>query len=153
SCQFVIKVSDLCTGGNCGPAGSQGSKPDGADRGGATTGKLNATAPTQPKRAPSIVRVSVPNQNGAPVTGAQSWDPQKFVVVAPGSNNLIPIEAYDQFEAGPVTISALCNVGTSTLVSTATLADPKAAKVTFQWTAPASLVSDMNCAYTATSGA
>jgi len=153
SCAFKIVVSDLCTGGNCGPAGAQGTKPDGADRGGQTTGFLNATAPAQPKRAPSITRVSVPNQSGGAVAGAQTWDPQKFVIVAPGSVSNIGIEANDIFEAGPLSIAGACNVGTPVQVSVTQPTGPKSLQFQGTWTAPATLLADMHCTYTVTSAA
>ena len=153
SCSFQIQVHDLCTSGNCGPAGSQGSKADGADRGGATTGFLNATAPTPAKRAPNIVRVVVPNQSGAPVPGVQSWDPQKFVVVAPSTTYNISVEAFDQFEAGPLTITQTCNVGTAGTGTFSTPNGVKSGRLDTTWTSPGSLVADMSCTFTATSGA
>jgi hypothetical protein len=154
SCQFKIQVSDLCTAGDCGPAGSQGSKPDGADRGGSTSGFLNASAPAQPKRAPTILRVNVPNQDGGPVPGTpNSWDPQKFVVVQPGVTVNLSLDAEDTFEAGPLTIAGVCNLGTLTTVGTTQPGGVKTLHWDGTYTAPATLASDMNCVLTVTSTA
>jgi len=151
SCQFKILVHDLCTAGNCGPAGSQGSKPDGADRGGATTGYLNASAPAQPRRAPSIVRVTVPNQNGGTVPGVNSWDPQRYVVVLPSTTYNLSVEGYDNYEAGPLTITQVCNVGVGTPGAFTTPSGIKSGKLDATWTAPSGLVADMSCSFTVTS--
>ncbi|HVP62387.1 MAG TPA: SBBP repeat-containing protein [Myxococcaceae bacterium] len=154
SCQFKILVSDLCTNGDCGPAGSQGAKTDGADRGGVTTGFLNASAPKQPKRAPTIVRVVVPNQDGGDVGGTpNTWDPRKFVIVQPGVQIHLSLDAEDTFEAGPLTIGGVCNVGAGATFSTTTPGGPKTLHWEGGYTPPATLVADMNCVVTVTSTA
>ncbi|MBV8930594.1 MAG: hypothetical protein JO152_15845, partial [Mycobacteriaceae bacterium] len=154
SCQFKIQVSNLCTAGDCGPAGSQGSKPDGADRGGVTTGFLNASAPAQPKRAPNILRVNVPNQNGGPVPGTpNTWDPKNFVIVQPSVTVNLSLDAADTFEAGPLTIAGVCNVGTLTTVDTTQPGGVKTLHWDGTYTPPATLAADMNCVVTVTSTA
>jgi hypothetical protein len=96
--------------------------------------------------------VTVPNQDGASITGAQTWDPQKFVVVQPGQTYNVAIDAEDTFAAGPLSIAANCNLGTAATVD-AILADPTHLHFDGTWTAPATLAADMNCQFTVSSAA
>src|SRR5262249_58625242 len=76
SCVFTVVVHDLCTNNDCGadqPVGTPGRLANGADRGGATTGILNATAPAKPQEAPFITRTVAPNVSGT--NGATVVDP------------------------------------------------------------------------------
>jgi hypothetical protein len=168
ACQFKVVVHDLCTAGNCGPSGAPGAIADGQfkvtkigalDVTSSTTGILNATAPSQPRRAPSIVRAIAPNQSGGAIaTGvAQTWDPQKFAVVQPGGTGyVLQAEAYDQYEAGPLGATWSCNSGSAPLggiVNTPTPGDGKALKSLISWAAPTPLLSNMFCTVTFTSSA
>jgi hypothetical protein len=162
SCQFTIDVHDLCTAGNCGTG--PGSLPNGANKattvGGATVtshtvGALNATAPSQARRAPSIVRVVAPNLLGPAATGVQTWDPQKVAIVQPGTAYQLTAEAFDQYEAGPLTAAWSCNTGNmpqAAVVNTQTNG-VKSLKSASTWTSPATLVGAMSCTVTFTSTA
>jgi hypothetical protein len=166
SCQFVVDVHDLCTAGNCGATGAAGSLPNGANKtttiGGAavtshTIGALNATAPSQARRAPAIVRAVAPNQlpTSPPASGVQSWDPQKVAIVLPGTAYNLTAEAFDQYEAGPLTAAWSCNTGnmpTAAVVNTQTNG-VKSLKSASTWTSPATLVGAMSCTVTFTSTA
>ena len=158
-CVFTITVQDLCTAGNCG-----GALADGADKAtqiagvevkSVTTVIINATHPAQPRRAPSIVRVSAPNQLGPaiPPTARQGWDAANVVIVDP-STVTTPVrytfsaEAADPFELGTLSVAWSCDAGSAgTPVNTANL------KSEMTWTAPASLAAGMTCAATFTSSA
>jgi hypothetical protein len=164
SCQFAIDVHDLCTAGNCGTG--TGSLPNGSNKtttiGGAavtshTTGYLNATAPAQARRAPSVVRAVAPNQlpTSPAATGVQSWDPQKVAIVLPGTAYNLTAEAFDQYEAGPLTAAWSCNTGNmpqAAVVNTQTNG-VKSLKSASTWTSPATLVGAMSCTVTFTSTA
>ncbi len=155
-CIFKITVQDLCTGGNCGPAGAQGALIDGADKvttinGVAvksfTTGFINATHPAQAKRAPVIVRTVAPNQLGPDATGVQTWDPAKVAIVQPNTQYLLQAEADDRYEGGTLLPSYACANGTFVpgSVHTGNLKD------SLLWTSPASLTVGMQCTITFTS--
>ncbi len=155
-CIFTITVQDLCTAGNCG-----GALADGADKAtqiagvevkSFTTAVIDATHPAQPKRAPSIVRVSAPNQLGPVATGVQTWDAEKVVIVDPSTATTMSYtfaaEAADPFELGTLSVAWSCAVGSvGTPVNTANL------KSEMTWTAPATLAAGMSCTATFTSSA
>ncbi len=151
-CVFTITVQDLCTAGNCG-----GALADGADKAtqiagvevkSFTTAIINATHPAQAKRAPSIVRVSAPNQLGPVAIGVQTWDAEKVVIVEPSKPYTFGAEAADPFELGTLSVAWSCAVGSvGTPVNTANL------KSEMTWTAPASLAAGMTCTATFTSSA
>ncbi|HUJ27006.1 MAG TPA: hypothetical protein VLW85_13360 [Myxococcales bacterium] len=85
SCVFTVTVHDLCTNGNCGATGAQGALPNGSDRGGITTGVLNATAPAKPDKAPFITRTVAPNTNG----------PTGQTIIDPSTDYTFDVEATD----------------------------------------------------------
>jgi hypothetical protein len=151
SCRFQLQVHDLCTMGNCGPVGSQGALADGSDKGGSTTGFLNATAPVAAKRAPTIVRVNPANQSGPVVAGAMTWDPQKKVVVQNNGVYNIALDAEDTFANGPLSVSASCNVGTAAPLSLSGAPGTKTLHYAGTWTAPPAVSANMFCTYTVTS--
>jgi hypothetical protein len=155
-CEFKIQVQDLCTSGNCGPVGAQGSLPDGADKvtkvngvdvKSFTTGLINATHPARAKRAPVIVRTIAPNQLGGNAVGVQTWDPKKVAVVQPNTQYLLQAEADDRYEGGTLAATYACANGTFTVgsVHTGNLKD------SLLWTSPASLTVGMQCTITFTS--
>jgi hypothetical protein len=153
-CVLTLVVHDLCTAGNCGAPGSQGSLPDGADKvsvvagtsvTSSTTGIINATHPSQARRAPHILRVIVPNQLGADA-GNQTWDPKKVVVVEPSTTYTLKAEADDRFESGNLSVVWACSTGSaSTPTNTGNL------ESVATWTSPATLAVGMTCTATFTS--
>src|SRR5262249_21711597 len=65
----------------------------------------------------------------------------------------LSVEAFDQFEAGPLTIAQSCNVGTAGAGTFSTPNGVKSGKLDTTWTSPGTLVADMHCTFTVTSGA
>src|SRR5262249_27226950 len=107
SCVFTVVVHDLCTNNDCGadqPVGTPGRQPNGADRGGATTGILNATAPAKPAKAPFITRTVAPNVSGA--GGATQINPNTdytfaFSATDPEGGNLTVVWSASTGTVGP----------------------------------------------------
>jgi hypothetical protein len=164
SCQFTVVVHDLCTAGNCGSAITGGAGlPDGSNKitkiGGvdvtsSTTGYINASAPSQPRRAPAIVRAVAPNQNGGNSSTGNSWDPKKVAIVQPGLSYNLSAEAYDQYEAGPLTVAWSCNLGTAGAAPVNVQTNGiKSLQSSNTWLAPSPLQASMFCTATFTSTA
>ena len=115
SCVFTVVVHDLCTNNDCGadqPVGTPGRLANGADRGGATTGILNATAPAKPQEAPFITRTVAPNVSGT--GGATVVDPSTdytfaFAATDPAGGNLTVV-----WSATTGTVGAPSNSGNLT---------------------------------------
>jgi hypothetical protein len=149
-CNFTVTAYDKCTNGNCGAgiAGAQNVKPDGADRGGAVSGTIYGTHPAAAQFAPVIVGTQLPNQGGivAPSTAydliTRAYDPEGGILTF----------TYQAIGAGSV--GAVVNVPDQSTVPAGT---PSAAVIAsgaqsdVKWTAPATLVAQMDVLVTVTS--
>src|SRR5262249_47751681 len=131
---------DLCTAGNCGaslPAGTPGRLPDGADRGGLTTGLLNMIAPAKPTKAPFIIRTSAPNASGS---GGET-------IIDPGTAYNFGVEASDP-EGGNLSIVWATSAGGGSVGSPSNTGNIKS---TVLYTSPATLLPTMTLTATVTS--
>jgi hypothetical protein len=121
-CQFYLTVHDLCTNGNCGPAG-QGGAADGSFKatvvGGVTItshtdGVINALAPSKPNRAPVVENYMTVNQDGPAATGVQTWDPQKIAFIDINLPYNLQAAADDRFQntaTNDLSVVWSCNTG------------------------------------------